>query len=123
MSEKEDEGGIDISGYAVLTVSVKMELHQYEGDWHQPTVVQHRLQTVIPDPAVGRGMNPDRFMSAGQVFGHELGRVANHFRDWLADHEEMADGFAREMRDWAVDHGKVSEIGEWAKQIKEDSDG
>jgi len=33
MSEQEDEGGIDISGYAVLTVSVKMELHQYEGDW------------------------------------------------------------------------------------------
>ena len=101
----DDEGGIVISGFGILTISVKLELHQEESYYPVPTVLQHRVQTVIPDPAVGRGMNPDRFMSAGEIFGHELARVANHFREGLADHEEMAAGFAREMQDWEKDYG------------------
>ena len=105
----DDEGGIVISGFGILTISVKLELHQDESDYPVPTVFQHRVTTVIPDPGVGRGMNPDRFMSAGQVFGHELGRIANHFRDGLADPDEMAIGFAREMQDWDKDHATGGE--------------
>jgi hypothetical protein len=105
----DDEDGIVISGFGILTISVKLELHQDESYYPVPTVLQHRVKTVIPDPGVGRSMNRDRFMSAGQVFGHELGRIANHFREGLADPGEMAIGFSREMQDWDKDHATGGE--------------
>lgn len=102
----DDEGGVVISGYGIVTISVKLELHMDDSYRDVPTTIQHRVRTYIPDPGVGKGMNPDRCMSAGQVFGHEIGRVANHFRDALADHEDMAAGFAREMQDWEKDRAR-----------------
>ena len=102
----DDDGGIVISGFGILTISIKLELHQDEPLFDVPEVIQHKLRTVIPDPGVGISINPDRIMSAGCVFGHEIGRVANHFREALANHEDMAAGFAREMRDWETDHNK-----------------
>lgn len=104
-TDVDDEGGVVISGFGILTISVKLELHQDESLYDVPTVLQHKVRTTIPEPAVGKSINPDRFMSAGEVFGHELGRVANHFREALANHEDMAKGFAREMQDWDKDHG------------------
>lgn len=105
-AKADDEGGIVLSGCGILTINIKLELHQDESLFGVPTILEHRVQTVIPDPAVGRGHKPERFMSAGQIFGQELGRIAHHFREGLADHKEMAAGFAREMQEWEMDYGK-----------------
>lgn len=109
MAKKKEDGGdgVVISGFGILTISVKLELHVDEDALGVPTVLQHKVQTVIPDPGVGKSHNPDRFMSAGEVFGADLGRVANHFREALANHEDMGKGFAREMQDWDKDHGRT----------------
>ncbi len=104
-AKADDEGGIVISGFGILTVNVTLDLHQDESAYGVPTILQHKVQTVVPSPAVGKGLS-DRYLSAGYVFGAELARVANHFREGLADHEDMADGFAREMSDWETDYGK-----------------
>jgi hypothetical protein len=106
MAKKKAEEGIVISGFGILTISVRLELHVDEDMFNVPTVLQHKVQTVIPDPGVGKSHNPDRLMSAGEVFGADMGRVAHHFREALADHEDMAKGFARELQDWAKDHGR-----------------
>lgn len=108
-SKADDDGGVVVSGFGILTISVKLELHSDEPLFDVPTILQHRVQTVIPDPAVGKRWNPDRCLSAGYVLGAELARVANHLREGVADGNEIADGFAREMQDWDSDHGKAGE--------------
>lgn len=102
---KEEEGMV-ISGYAVVTLSVKMEFVDDEDAYGVPEICQHRMRVILPDPHVGKARNPDRFLSAGCVFGSELGRIANHFRNAIADPDDIAKGFAREMQDWDSDHNK-----------------
>lgn len=102
--EESDDEGMVISGHAIVTLNVKVELHTDECDYGVPDICQHKHRVVLPDPCVGKSMNPDRFMSAGFAFGVELARIANHFRDAIADSAEIAAGFAREMRDWDKDH-------------------
>lgn len=104
MSDEDNE--IVVSGYATLTVSVRLECVTDEDPYGVPELYAHRHRVVVPDPQVTKAMNPDRCLSAGYVLGMELARVANKFRDSLADTHEIADGFAREMREWDTDHGK-----------------
>lgn len=102
----DEEGGMVISGHAIVTMSVKAEIHTDECDYGVADVCQHKHRVVLPDPCVGKALNPDRFLSAGFAFGVELARVANHFRDVFADADEIAAGFAREMQDWDKDHNR-----------------
>jgi hypothetical protein len=101
----EDDAGVVISGYATLTIRVSLESVTDDDSYGVADLCQHKHRTVIPDPHVGKGINPDRFLSAGYIFGMELARVANKFRDAVADDCDIAAGFAREMQDWDKDHG------------------
>ena len=107
----EDDEGVVISGFATLTIRVSLESVTDDDPYGVPDLCQHKHRIVIPDPAVGKGMNPDRLWSAGHIFGMELARVANKFRDFIADHGDIAAGFAREMQDWDKDYGVTPKKG------------
>jgi len=107
----EDDEGVVISGFATLTIRVSLESVTDDDPYGVPDLCQHKHRVVIPDPHVGKGMNPDRALSAGYIFGMELARVANKFRDAVADDCDIAAGFAREMQDWDKDHGVTPKKG------------
>lgn len=100
------EEGVTVSGHAIATITIRLECLTDDDQYGVPDVHSFRLRTVIPDPHVTKAMNPDRFLSAGYVLGMDLARVANKFRDVIADDGEIAAGFAREMKDWEKDHAK-----------------
>lgn len=99
-----DEGGITISGFGVLNIHVELESHTDDDELGVPDLASYKQRTVIRNPHVGKQMDTERYLSAGYVLGMELGRVANKFRDAIADSDEIAAGFAREMQDWDKDH-------------------
>ena len=88
-----------------VTISVTIDFG--EDEWGVPDSMSHTMRCVIPDPQ-GVKSQSDRFLSAGFVFGCDLARVANALRVCIADANDIAAGFAREMQDWEKDYGRKS---------------
>lgn len=109
--KKKNEEVVEITRPAAGALTIAVVLDFDEDEWGCADGQSHTLKTSIPDPQ-GTKHQSDRFMSAGFVFGMDLARVANKFRDVLANPEDIAAGFAREMQDWEKDYGSLRRGGE-----------
>lgn len=105
MAKKNGDKFVELVRPEAGAVTISVLLNFGDDDWGCPDEWLHTLKTSIPDPQ-GTKNQSGRMLSAGFVFGMDLARVANRFRDALANPEEIAAGFAREMQDWDKDHGK-----------------
>lgn len=110
-NKEPDDEMIEITRPAAGAMTVSVALDFDEDEWGCPDGCSHTLKTSIPDPQ-GLKTQSGRLLSAGFVFGMHLARVANHFREAIANADEIADGFAREMQDWEKDYGRKRRGGE-----------
>lgn len=104
MAKKKCEKFVEIVRPDAAAVHISVSLNFGDDEWGCPDECAHTLKTSIPDPQ-GTKQQSDRMLSAGFAFGMDLARVANRLRDHIANPEEIAAGFAREMQDWDKDHG------------------
>lgn len=105
MAKKQGEEFVELVRPDAGAVTISVSLSCGDDEWGCPDECSHTLKTSIPDPQ-GTKTQSGRMLSAGFVFGMDLARVANRFRDAIANPEEIAAGFAREMQDWDKDHNK-----------------
>jgi len=105
MAKKKDEEFVELTRPAAGAVTIAVSLNFGEDDWGCADERAYTLEGSIPDPQ-GTKHETGRMLSAGFVFGMGLAMVANRLRDALANPEDIAAGFAREMQDWDKDHNK-----------------
>ena len=101
-----DEGGVTISGFGVLNIHVELESHTDDDEFGVPDLASYKHRVVLRNPHICKSLDTERFLSAGYILGMELARVANKFRHAIADCDEIALGFAREMSDWDNDNNQ-----------------
>lgn len=90
--------GILLTGFARLTLSVSATFHDDENPYPADEI-HHSFTTVIPDHGLSRARAPERLMSAGEILGMELCRLARQLRTHVCDWEEVIEGFEQEMRE------------------------
>lgn len=98
MCDDDDDDGISLHGWARVTYTLHAVMHSDADDseW-DPDERTLSFTSIIPDPGISKSLNPDRLMSAGEILGMDLCRLARAMRADLCDWEDVIKGFTREM--------------------------